>query len=450
MLHAKPIIVPATLLILVLICHILAPSAPAPPTGWSGTVTSPSTPGDPAHALLDALALHGWDTSANGGLGGIWWTWRTGSGTGTDFNAAGTPTPGIVAPDDDPLLDVALLDALWREHASAPGDPHLDTLRAALSRLVKHLAPYPQTLEEGAIALTLQDISRCSGDTWYADQAAALVARDVATLYHPAVGALYWVDDQHPAGWYRTAQTLELSAALVVEGGRTGHPEWVRDAAHAVAFIQAHAYLPQYRVFLSRLGNVALANGAANPDEAILRVGDDGIADDGGTISLGDIAREALALLTISQGTQDAALRSLALTLLTDELPSTNHLNLWDGIHGGYATSVVFPGSAVAHAGRPSAPTPITHPSDYAWLLRAEGEANTLAPGTFTGSITQMQQILTTHAIDPTGPGVFAAATPTWRPLPLAGGGTANWYDSLAMTLVALALLDASHPGLAA
>src|SRR6185437_2291757 len=96
-----------------------------------------------------------------------------------------------------------------------------------------------------------------------------------------------------------------------------------------------------------------------------------------------DIAREAWALLTIAQDVQDASLRQLAMTLLTDELPTTNHLNLWDALHSGYATTVVFPGIAVAYPGRPSAPTPLKRASDHAWLLRAEVAANPLTPGTF-------------------------------------------------------------------
>ena len=270
--------------------------------------------------------------------------------------------------------------------------------------------------------------------------ARAILAAGCGDALSSRLGALYWVDDHHPQGWYRTAETLELAAALVVGGHTWQQPAWVVAGQRAVAFVYTHAYLPTYRVYLGRMGTVVLPDGQPNPNEAILRVSDDAIPDDGGAIQTGDIAREASALATIGQATADAALRQQATTLLTDLLPTTNHLNLWDADQGGYAAQVRLLGTAYRYAGRPLAPDAFKRPQDHALVLLAEPVVG-LDPATDGGLAVRLQQTLLGPALAAHGPGVYDRVTADWQPLPLPGGGQADWYSSLAQVRVVLALL---------
>ena len=432
--------------VLLLGAILMAHLHPAPSRTSVPAVGGPSlaNSGDPdATALLRALAQHGWKRAA---LGGFWQTWRIGPPAGVDFLANGTATPPTTVPPSDPLLELEVLDALWRNRASDPQDGILAPFQATLTLAIKRQVPFAQALDEGAIITTLLDLARVSGDAWYTTQAQIAITRDAATRYHPQVGAIYWVDDQHPQGWYLTAETLELAAALVEEGQAAGHPQWSRDGQQAVAFLQTHAYLPLYRIFLGRLGTVVLANGSANPDEEILRANLDAIPDDGGAAQTGDIAREAQALLTIGTLTHTTKLTQQAMTLLDDALPTHNHVNLWDATNGGYAQRTRFWGLSYAYAGRPLPPDPEKRPADEALLLSAYLHASQVDPGICADICAQLERIVHTQVIVGHVPGVFPAVSATWQPISLPGGGTLNWYRSAAMAEVALTLLTAHPP----
>ncbi|MBA3822272.1 MAG: hypothetical protein H0X24_00045 [Ktedonobacterales bacterium] len=382
---------------------------------------------DPIAAMLTELRTHGFSPQANGGQGGLALRW------------ANRGTPQVISTtaldaDGNLLSDARYVLALWLATQHHP-DAALLAERNRYTAILKAVVHVAQGASSEWFAV-LHALGALSGDVWYEHQTTALVTWMAHTLYHPASGAIYWVDPTHPKGWYRTADALEVSAALVIAGKQQGTSAWVQAGIHALAFIETHAYLPVDHLYFGAMMGVLTASGQINPNELLDQ--------QDAPLTSSAIARDALALAKIGQATGDATSITQAANLLNSVSPDRNALKLWDDTYVGYNQSLTFSGEDYAHPGVPNPPQATKSPATQAWMLLAFTQVSDAAGDQDVALTSALQQCLLTRAYQPARQGIVALMTPDWG---IGTGEQASWDDSATMTLALVSLLGSSSGG---
>ncbi|HXA29967.1 MAG TPA: hypothetical protein VN193_14595 [Candidatus Angelobacter sp.] len=349
---------------------VAGPSVVAGGDAPSVTPGAPDTgTGAPASAALqveqDVLAnigQNGWDSAAglNGGLGQLWINWRTGSTPlSTNWNnvpaaectvgGGGTPQCTSSPPRTDRLTDLRYLHALALYRNQHPGDTRFDAQFSRWAGIVKSLWGRPRD-ERGWTYEVLVDITRLTGDGFYAAAAAQQAHYYSATVFHASCGCLYFTDTAHPRGFYRPVDTVEEAAALAEEGARTGNQTYIAQARTALQFLLAHGYLRAWHAFPYAWDQVLNADGSVNSSPVFAA----GLPNAGQEVRVIWLAQEAQTLLHATRATGDTRYSTLATELLDAITPAQNTLGLWDSAHGGYCEKATFSGSGLAQPGSPS------------------------------------------------------------------------------------------------
>ena len=391
------------------------------------------------------------DPALNGGLGGLWINWRTGTNPlQANVNTSGTPNADLLR--HDYLTDLRYLHALWLYRAAHPADGQFDQQVTRFTRIIKAEFAHPAE-DHGWVYDEFIDLYRLSSDRFY-EEAAQSLAAHYARLFHPEVGAIYWVKADHVHGYYDADRAVEMAAALVQAGTTFRRPEWVDAGTRALSFVYAHAYLPQAHVVLFSLDNVLQADGNANPNETILRpngsLSDAQLAAhlirDGGVVEPDELAPIALSLLHAFQASHDRSLLAHAEDILDSLRADVNALGLWDPEGLGYFGAAIYPGPDFAHPGTPRVIRRFKESGRQIQLLEAFHVASGLTGGRYLEMEKAMTEVATKLAYYRPGRGYLYAQTADWKPLTLSNGVVSDWVTTEAMGCALEGLLSLEDP----
>jgi len=347
--------------------HVLTSAMGLILLAFSACIASPPS----AHASMDAQAIeltvlqnmraNGYDglSAVNGGNGGLWINWRTGSNPlTTNWNGAptnecivtnGVPSCISYPPREDPLTDLRYLHNLELYKNQNPTDSQFDQQIQTWTSIVKYEWVNPRD-QRGWVYDELFDLYRLTGDSWYAAKADALVTHYVTRNYHPNCSCFYLTSRSHPHGYYRPVDMLTEATALIQEGTRVGNQAWVTDGTLAFTFIYTHAYLSAWKVFPLEMDDVLNSDRTINQNELFLvekgkKVGDQ--------VKMGEVAQEAEMMLHAWRTTQNAFYQTTAQSLLDGMTAAVNKLGMWDTIYGGYCQQADFSGTSYQNPGVP-------------------------------------------------------------------------------------------------
>ena len=137
----------------------------------------PRTADEVIVAMLRNIQTNGFNPNRaiNGGLGGLWINWRTGSRPlATNWNGSGRPDgPEVDPPRHDVLTDLRYLHALLLFKHQHPGDIQFNADIARMAPIVK-LEFGNSHNERGWIYDELIEMGNVSGDGWYLQAARGL------------------------------------------------------------------------------------------------------------------------------------------------------------------------------------------------------------------------------------------------------------------------------------
>jgi hypothetical protein len=413
-----------------------ASSEPARPTAQSVTLE-----------MLLNVKENGLDSDSriNGGLGGLWINWRTGTKPlQVNFNGSGLPDgPDVDPPRHDDLTDLRYLHNLlsWK-HAHAQ-DGQFDGEIKRFTAIVKR--EFAQTHNErGWMYDELMDMARLSGDVFYRETARGLAEFYATKMFQPDIGAVYKQKAANSPGHYRVDLALEVGCALVQAGVEFKQPDWSSKGERLVNFAYDHAYLAKYHLFLNQMDEVRLPDGTANPNEKIYRERFRNYVADGGTVRFGSIGQIALSLLHAHIVTRNQHYLERANDLLMPLTAQQNTLGLWDAKNGGYFNGVRFDGPDFRNPGKPKLLDTKKESGRQFHMLQAFHVANHLTDGKYAAMEKAMLNVLVQKAYYSPGHGILYEVAPDWSPLKTKGtpGGLEDWVTSEAMGCAMLALFS--------
>lgn len=419
--------------------------------GAAAAAFSAPTPTVVCRSMLANLRQNGFDADprVNGGLGGLWVNWRTGTRPlETNFDGSGVPDAASrqSAPRHDPLTDLRYLHNLFSWKHLHPADPTLDGEIARYDRIVQR--EFARTRDErGWMYDEFIDMARLSGDPFYRETARGLAESYAKQASQSDVGIPYKASAADPTGHYRTDLVLEAGCALVMAGKQFGRPEWTAEGERVVDFVYAHAYLPRYHLFLVQMAGVREPGGGANPDERIYRTWLRNYEADGGVVRFGNIGLVALSLLHTYIVTGQAQFLARANDLLEPLTATDNRLGLWDPRYGGYFNGVEFPGPDYLHPGSPRRLTEKKEAGRQFHMLQAFHVADRLTGGRYRAMEQALLGILLDKAYNPKIQGIVYEVAPDWSFLRVRKGGPVeDWVTSEAMGCAMLALFSLQEP----
>ncbi len=441
-----------SLLALLLTLTIAACGGKAPPAQTKPTPTA--IPGSSAAIILEMLnnvKTNGYNANPaiNNGLGGLWVNWRYGSNPlQTNMNGAGVPdSPDLNLPRHDPLTDIRYLRALWLYKSFHPKDTQFDSQIARYTPIVKHDFATPQN-ERGWVYDLFIDLFRLSNDAFYKQTAYSLAKYFYIKLYHPASGAIYKTNAEHPYGYSRVDLELEVGCALIQASAVFNEPVWKSAGQRVVQTVYNTAYLQRYHTFLSLVDNVLLPDGSLNPNPSIFRGKYGNTRVEGGMVRLGGVALEALSLLHVSIVTHDQTFLNHAIDLLTPLTIDQNLLGLWDAQQQGYFESATFPGPDFQHPGTPVINRKRKESGRQIQMLEAFRVANSLISDRYQGMQDALLEVTIKKAYYTPGHGVLYEETTDWQPVKAKNGQIEDWVTSeaIGIALESLFSLSETHP----
>lgn len=419
--------------------------------GWSGLILTAltlragpaaPTPDSVSLAMLTNIRDHGTNPGANGGLGGLWINWRTGTEPlQVNFNGSGLPDGAKVNPPrHDDLTDLRYLHNLQSWKHLHPDDRGFDAELARYTAIVKRELAGTHN-ERGWMYDELMDMARLSGDAFFRDTARNLAEFYATKSFQPDIGAMYKTTNGKTRGHYRVDLVLEAGCAMVQAGVVFGQPEWRARGERLADFVYAHAYLRDSHLFLSQMDDVRLPDGTANPDEKIYREPYKNYEANGGVVRFGGIGQIALSLLHTAIVTGDEKWRARAWDLLDPLTAEKNSLGLWDARDGGYFSGVEFPGADFAHPGTPKLNRNTKESGRQFHMLQAYHVADMLEPGRYHAMVERLEQVALEKAYTAPVRGIYYEARPDWSPRPTKAG-VADWVTTEAMGCAMMALFS--------
>jgi hypothetical protein len=396
-----------------------------------------------ALAMLKNIQENGFnsDLRINGGLGGLWINWRTGSKPLlVNFNGSGSPDK-VDPPRHDELTDLRYLHNLlsWKhQHAQ---DTQFDGELKRFNAIVKREFANTHN-ERGWIYDELIDMWHLSGDNFFRDTARGLAEYYATKVIHADTGAIYKTSDKNPNGYYRVDNALETGCALVMAGAQFQQPDWSTKGERLVNFVYDHAYLRDEHIFLNLMDEVRLPGGAANPNEKIYREPFRNYEVDGGIVRFGNVGQEALSLLHAYLVTTNRIFLDRANDLLLPLTAGANQLGLWDAKSGGYFNGVEFDGPDFQHPGKPKLLGGKKESGRQFHMLQAFHVADELTSGKYQEMEDAMLHVLVDKAFYAPGQGIVYEMAPDWSLLKIKNGGVEDWVTSEAMGCAMLALFS--------
>jgi len=383
------------------------------------------------------------DSRINGGLGGLWINWRSGTKPlQVNFNGSGSPDdPNVDPPRHDPLTDFRYLHNLLSWKHQHPQDAQFDGEIKRFTAIVKR--EFAQTHNErGWMYDELMDIARLSGDAFYRDTARCLAEFYATKMYQPDIGAVYKQKAPDSPGHYRVDLALEIGCALVQAGVDFKQPDWSSKGERLVNFVYDHAYLREYHLFLTQMDQVRLPDGQANPNETIYREPFRNYTADGGVVRFGNVGQIALSLLHAHIVTKNPRYLDRANELLMPLTAQQNTLGLWDARDGGYFDGLRFDGPDFRNPGKPKLLETKKESGRQFHMLQAFHVAKRLTDGRYVAMEKAMLKVLVEKAYYVPGRGILYEVAPDWSPLKERGtpGGLRDWVTSEAMGCAMLAL----------
>jgi len=420
-----------------------APSGSVSPS-LPGSTSAPVAPGQTdmvVRALFTTMATEGHnpDPTLNGGLGALYINWRHGTNPLVVNIGGGDQPDPLGTHRHDPLTDLRYLDDLWVQKSLHPDDATAAAEIARYTPIVKSEFAQPGD-KRGWTYDVLMDLARTSGDPFYTNSAQYLVTYVDSTLFHPDVGAIYFVDATHPTGYYRTDEALDSACALIQAGRDFNHPEWAADGKRALDYVYAHAFLPSHSTFLMVLQDIT----AGTPAQSVSRYRYRNQSIDGGVARLGEVGTMALSLLHAAKVSGDPSLLARARQLLDPLTASNNSLGLWDTANGGYFSGIKFPGSTQDAPGEPSVLRSYKESGRQTLMLQAFHLADSFPEmhGAYLPMEQSLTQLIDTKIFYKPGQGVLYQMAPDWQPY----RPTWTWVTSEAMDITLQALLSLSRP----
>ena len=409
--------------------------------------TAKCTPESITLEMLRNIQENGFDADPriNGGLGGLWINWRTGSKPlQVNFNGSGAPDgPKVDPPRHDDLTDLRYLHNLLSWKHQHPQDSQFDGEIKRFTAIVKREFANTHN-ERGWMYDELMDMGRLSGDAFFRDTARGLVRFYATEMFQDDIGAVYKKRADKPRGYYRVDNALEIGCALVQSGIEFKQPDWVKKGERLVNFVYDHAYLKDYHIFLTQMDEVRLPDGKANPNQKIYREPFRNYVADGGVVRFGNIGQIALSLLHAHIVTQDRHYLDRANELLMPLTAQQNTLGLWDARHGGYFNGVQFDGPDFSNPGKPKLLNAKKESGRQFHMLQAFHVANRLTGGKYQAMEEAMLTSLVDKAYYAPARGIFYEVAPDWSPLRLKGkqSGLADWVTTEAMGCAMMALFS--------
>lgn len=378
-----------------------------------------SVAGQPKAAQVELAVLQNMQSQSNnnlsdvnGGNGGIWINWRTGSNPlTTNWNGIpayecqvsnGVPTCTSYPPREDALTDLRYLHILELYKHQHPTDTQFDSQISREIPIVKYEWA-GTTNQRGWVYDELIDLHRLTGDSWYTTQANSLVNAYITNNYRTFCSCIYFSSSNEPNGYYRPEDALTEATAMVQEGVRVGNATWKQDGYNAFNFIYVHAYIAAYDVFTTQMDNVLNADGTVNSNETF----DGGAGGSGAEVKMGSIAQEAQMMIHAYQATRDTLFQTKAKLILRGMKSNVNELGMWDKTYGGYCQKAAFSGSSYQSSGTPTVTCSKKELGRQLIMLDAFHVADTVGKlGTlFRGMETSMKNLATNQEYYPTGSG---------------------------------------------
>lgn len=395
-------------------------------------------------AMLTNIRENGYnsDPRINGGLGGLWINWRTGTQPlQVNFNGSGEPDGAAVDPPrHDDLTDLRYLHNLYAWKHARPRDTQFDAEIARYTAIVKREFAGTHN-ERGWLYDELIDMARLSGDAFFRQTARGLAEFYATKQFHADIGAIYKTRPEKPRGYYRVDLALETGCALVMAGIEFGEPEWRARGERLVDFVYAHAYLRDHHLFLTQMDEVRRADGSANPNQKIYREPFRHYIANGGTVRFGGIGQIALSLLHTAIVSKDPKWLARAHDLLGPLTAEKNALGLWDAKDGGYFAGVAFPGPDFQNPGAPRLLRETKESGRQFHLLQAYHVANRLSGGRYQAMEDAMLRVLREKAYQASVRGIFYETKADWSPRGTKKG-PADWVTTEAMGCALLALFS--------
>lgn len=399
-----------------------------------------------ALAMLKNIQENGFDSDPriNGGLGGLWINWRTGTKPlQVNFNGSGSPDK-IDPPRHDLFTDFRYLHNLLSWKHQHPQDTQFDGEIKRFNAIVKR--EFANTHDQrGWLYDELMDVWRLSGDDFFRATARGLAEYYATKEIHADIGAIYKTSDRNPRGYYRVDNALEAGCALVMAGVEFKQPDWTAKGERLVNFVYGHAYLRDEHIFLNLMDEVRLSNGAANPNEKIYREPYRNYEVNGGVVRFGNVGQEALSLLHAYVVTTNTVYLDRANDLLMPLTAEKNQLGLWDAQNSGYFNGVEFGGSDFQNPGRPKLLAGKKESGRQFHMLQAFHVANRLTGGKYQDMENAMLRVLLDKAYYAQGRGIVYEMAPDWSLLKIKNRGVEDWVTSEAMGCAMLALFSLSE-----
>ena len=399
-----------------------------------------------ALAMLQNIQANGFDSDPriNGGLGGLWINWRTGSNPLlVNFNGSGAPDK-IDPPRHDPLDDFRYLHNLLAWQHRHPQDAQFQGDIRKFSAIVKREYAHSGD-QRGWLYDELMDMWHLSGDDFFRETARGLAAHYATHDIHGDIGAIYKTSAAHPNGYYRVDNALEAGCALVMAGVEFQQPDWSAQGGRLVNFVYDHAYLRQAHLFLNQMDNVRLAGGAANSNETIYRERQN-YEVNGGVVRFGNIGQEALSLLHAYLVTTNKIYLARANDLLTPLTVGENQLGLWDTQNGGYFYGVEFDGPDFAHPGQPKLLGNKKESGRQFHMLQAFHVADRLTGGKYQDMEAALLRTLLDKAYYAPGRGMVYEMAPDWSLVKVKHDRVEDWVTTEAMGCAMLAIDSINAP----
>lgn len=404
-------------------------------------------------SMLNNIKENGFnpDRRINGGLGGLWINWRTGTRPlQVNFNGSGAPDgPKVDPPRHDDLTDFRYLHNLLSWKHQHPGDSQFDAEVRRFTAIVKREFANTHN-ERGWIYDELMDMWRLSGDGFFRDTARTLAEYYATKEFHADIGAAYKTRANKPRGYYRVDNALEIGCALVMAGIHFNRPDWSRKGERLVQFVYDHAYLRDYHLFLNQMDEVRLPDGSANPNQKIYREPFRNYVADGGVVRFGNIGQIALSLLHTYVVTTNRLFLDRANDLLLPLTAEQNSLRLWDVKHEGYFNGVRFDGPDFRNPGKPNLLDSKKESGRQFHMLQAFHVANRVTDGKYRAMEDALVRVLVDKAYYEPGRGILYEVKPDWTPLQLKGGknNVEDWVttEAIGIALEALFSLDEEAP----
>jgi hypothetical protein len=421
---------------LLLLVALAAPAAPSKPTPESVTLD-----------MLTNIKDNGFnpDSRINGGLGGLWINWRTGTRPlEVNFNGSGAPDGAKVDPPrHDELTDLRYLHNLLSWKHQHPQDTQFDGELKRFNAIVKHEFANTHN-ERGWMYDEIIDMWHLSGDAFFRNTARALAQYYADKQFQSDIGAVYKKSAANPRGYYRVDNALEIGCALLQAGVEFKQPEWSAKGERLVEFVYAHAYLREHHLFLNLMDEVRLPDGSANPNEKIYRAPFRNYVVDGGIVRFGNIGQVALSLLHAHIVTRKPIYLERANDLLLPLTAEKNQLGLWDAKEGGYFNGVQFDGPDFLHPGKPKLLDAKKESGRQFHMLQAFHVANCLTGGKYQAMEKALLTALVEKAYYAPGRGIMYEVSPDWSPLKLQKKKTdaEGWVTSEAMGCAMMALFS--------